>query len=212
MFKLERIGLALKCITCGLWFWIIEMTCIVGLIDKNKVYIGGDSCGVLSNGDRWVRKDPKVFKVGEFSIGYTTSFRMGQILRFKFKPSKPPRDNEKLYEYMVVKFVDELRKTFQKAGFGSTGQGNGDEGGLFLVGIRNRLFKVESNYQVAETADKFDSVGCGYPFALGSLESTGGDTPLRRILQALATAAKFHGGVHAPYRIINPDGKEYLSD
>lgn len=188
------------------------MTCIVGLIDNNKVYIGGDSCGSCSNGDRWTRRDTKVFKVSEFTIGFTESFRMGQVLRFKFKPPTPPRDSKKLYEYMVTKFVDELRKTFKNAGYGSTGKDDGDAGGTFLVGIRNRLFKIEGNYQVAETADSFDSIGCGYPFALGSLESTGGDKPLRRILQALRVAAKFNGAVTGPFRVVHPDGKEYVDD
>ena len=188
------------------------MTCIVGLIDNNKVYIGGDSCGADSNGDRSTRKDTKVFKVGEFTVGYTSSFRMGQLLRFKFKLPKPPRDNKKLYEYMVVKFVEELRKTFKKGGYGNINKEGRDEGGTFLVGIRYRLFTIFDDYQVAEKTDGFDSVGCGYPYALGSLESTRGNKPLHRILTALNVAAKFHGAVKGPFRVITPDGKEYKSD
>ena len=54
------------------------MTCIVGLINKeNKsVTIGGDSSG-LAGSDLTIRKDPKVFKNGDFIFGCTSSsFRM----------------------------------------------------------------------------------------------------------------------------------------
>jgi len=57
------------------------MTCIVGLIDKEskKIYMGGDSAGV-ANYSLSVRKDPKVFKRYGFIFGFTSSFRMGQLL------------------------------------------------------------------------------------------------------------------------------------
>jgi len=54
------------------------MTCIAGFVNKNEVWIGGDSAGVAGYNLR-IRKDTKVFKVnGRFLIGYTNSFRMGQ--------------------------------------------------------------------------------------------------------------------------------------
>ena len=53
------------------------MTAIAGLVHDGKVYIGGDSAGVAGM-DLHLRSDPKVFTVGEFVIGYTTSFRMGR--------------------------------------------------------------------------------------------------------------------------------------
>jgi hypothetical protein len=55
------------------------MTCIVGIVENGKVYMGGDAAGVNGYSVR-VRKDPKLFKVGEFLFGYTSSFRMGQLL------------------------------------------------------------------------------------------------------------------------------------
>ena len=64
------------------------MTCIVGLIDGNRVWMGGDSAGV-SGLDITVRSDPKVFRNGDFLIGFTSSFRMGQLLAFRLRP--PPR-------------------------------------------------------------------------------------------------------------------------
>lgn len=52
------------------------MTCIVGITDGHTVTIGGDSAG----SDGWhvaVRSDSKVFQVGPYLMGFTTSYRMG---------------------------------------------------------------------------------------------------------------------------------------
>lgn len=63
------------------------MTCIVEIVEKDRVYIGGDSAGV-SDLDITMRKDVKVFRVGDFVFGCTSSFRMMQIIRFSFKPQR----------------------------------------------------------------------------------------------------------------------------
>lgn len=52
------------------------MTCIIGFIKNKKVYIGGDSAGV-GGSHVTIRRDSKVFKNGNFIMGYTSSFRMG---------------------------------------------------------------------------------------------------------------------------------------
>jgi len=85
------------------------MTCIVGFVDaKKNVYLGGDSAGV-SGLDVTIRKDPKVFKKDEMVIGYTSSFRMGQLLCFKLKIPKQPSKMDD-YEYLCTLFVDAVRK------------------------------------------------------------------------------------------------------
>ena len=51
------------------------MTCIVGLVENGVVYIGGDSSGV-GGWNLMLRKDRKVFRVGEALLGFTSSFRL----------------------------------------------------------------------------------------------------------------------------------------
>ena len=57
------------------------MTCIVGLEHDGKVYMGGDSAAV-GGMDVYPSRIPKVFQAGRYLIGYTTSFRMGQLLQY----------------------------------------------------------------------------------------------------------------------------------
>lgn len=56
------------------------MTCIIGLENKGKVYMGADSAS--SNGYSInVSGNPKLFRSGPFLIGFTSSWRMGQLLQ-----------------------------------------------------------------------------------------------------------------------------------
>jgi ATP-dependent protease HslVU (ClpYQ) peptidase subunit len=170
------------------------MTCIVGFIDRKKgnVVIGGDSAGV-SHLDIINRKDVKVFKVGDFVMGGTTSFRMLQLLRFSFAPPAVPEDMD-LYKYMCTLFVDECKEALKKGGY--------SEGGTFLVGYKDRLFTVESDWQVAESYDDFAACGCGGNYALGAMAVQGkGVDPVKRVKKALETATHFSGGVRPPFVI-----------
>ena len=84
------------------------MTCVVGLIGERKVLMGADSAGV-SGLDLRTRADPKVFQLGGLLCGFTTSFRMGQLLRWKWQiPARP--EKQALDEYLATTMVDSIRQ------------------------------------------------------------------------------------------------------
>lgn len=161
--------------------------------------MGGDSAGVAYL-DVTVRKDPKVFHNGQFLIGYTSSFRMGQLLRFKFHPP-PLKRGRDLFEYMCTSFVDEVRRTLKKGGFSEV-ENNVEHGGQFLVGVRGRVFEIGGDFQVGESFSAYAAIGCGDAYALGALEASAVTDPEGRVLQALAVAEKFSGGVRAPFVVL----------
>lgn len=176
------------------------MTCIVGLIHNGAVYIGGDSAGVDGRHSLTVRADRKVFKNGDFIMGFTSSFRMGQLLAFGFTPPKPREDIDTM-EYMVTDFVDACRSRMRTGGYSQV-KDNVEVGGVFLVGFAGRLFKIEDDFQVGESAHGFDACGCGDHLALGSMRSTRDwEDPKQRLLEALETAQQFSAGVRAPFRV-----------
>jgi hypothetical protein len=90
------------------------MTAIAGFIHNGKVWIGGDSAGV-SNFDLTLRSDAKVFCSGPFVFGFTSSFRMGQLLRYRFAPPVPHDDD--VMKFMTVTFIDELRSCLKDGGY-----------------------------------------------------------------------------------------------
>jgi ATP-dependent protease HslVU (ClpYQ) peptidase subunit len=177
------------------------MTCIVGLKHGNQVFIGADSFG--SNG--WsglVRADKKVFYNGDYLIGFTSSFRMGQLLRYGFEP--PKFDGQKdLMAFMVKDFVEAARKCLKDGGYVKISDSR-EEGGSFLVTVAKtgRLFRIEGDFQVGESLEGFDAVGCGDDFALGSLFTTRRiKNPQTRIIQALKAAEHFSTGVRGPFHV-----------
>jgi ATP-dependent protease HslVU (ClpYQ) peptidase subunit len=179
------------------------MTCIVGAIDNGTIYMGADSAGVGGYALD-IRRDSKIFINGEFLIGFTSSFRMGQLLRFKFTPPIP-KENQDLYEYMVSDFVEEVRKCLKDGGYSKI-QSNEETGGTFLVGYRGRLFTIEDDFQVGEVFHEFAAVGCGFHIALGSMYSTRGKNPSERIMTALEAAEEFSAGVRRPFNLLTIGG------
>jgi ATP-dependent protease HslVU (ClpYQ) peptidase subunit len=175
-----------------------KMTCIVGLIDGNRVWLGGDSAGVAGL-DITVRADPKVFPNGPFLIGFTSSFRMGQLLAYRLKtPARPPEMD--IFRFMVMDFVDEVRNCLKDGGYAQR-TNDVESGGSFLVGYHGRLFSIQSDYQVCEAIRGYHAIGCGADYALGSLASTVGQPAEQRVRKALECAEQFNGGVRAPFLI-----------
>lgn len=178
------------------------MTCIVGIAHAGNVWIGADSAGVT--GYLAVpRSDPKVFRRGPFLFGFTSSFRMGQLLEHKLQV-KACDEGRETFDYMVTDFVDAVRTCLKDGGFASR-KDETETGGTFLVGYRGRLFQVGCDYQVGETTYGFDACGCGQELALGSLHTTAQELvpAQKRVLRALEASAEFCTGVRAPFTILD---------
>lgn len=171
------------------------MTAIVGIVHKDQVWMGGDSAG--STGQHiLIYSNPKVFVKGDYIFGYTTSFRMGQILEFYF--TAPERiEGESVQEHIIKRFIPYIRSLFES--------NNYKDGGTFLVGYRGVLFQVQSDYHVTFSETPYMACGAGEELALGSLHTTHNLTmqlePERRIEFALSAASEFNNTVRAPFTI-----------
>lgn len=174
------------------------MTCVVALKDNGKIYMGADSAGVAGLSIQ-TRKDPKIYKVGSMLIGFTSSFRMGQLLGYSLDvPDHDPR--VPIEKYMATVFVDAIRTTLKEGGY-TTVDNNEERGGTFIVAYQDRTFRIENDFQVGEVTDDYTAIGCGEDIALGSLYTSVGQEPNSRILLALEAAAKFSAGVRAPFTV-----------
>jgi ATP-dependent protease HslVU (ClpYQ) peptidase subunit len=175
------------------------MTCIVGVEHAGGVVIGGDSAGV---GGQLVdiRSDAKVFKRGPYLMGFTTSFRMGQLLRYGGK--EPPKVDltQELDLFMATKFIDWVRETEKDGGFLHNDSGR-ETNGSFLVGVKKTLYLIDSDLQIGRSSNGYLSVGCGEAIALGSLFSTPAKKPRDRVRLALEAATHHSTGVRGPYVI-----------
>lgn len=158
------------------------MTCIAALIDNGKVYMGGDSAAVADDKIE-VRLNRKVFRNGRYVIGFTGSFRVGQLLQY----TELPQPITNLLAHIINAVVPFIQKIAGK-----------DVDDL-LLGAAGRLFKVSSDYSVAEY-DSYAAAGTGEPYALGRLHGSLG-APELRVLAALEAAQAHCNGVRAPFHI-----------
>lgn len=198
------------------------MTCIVGLIDKanKKAYMGCDAAGVDSWYREYIYPGIKVFKkhnnIGEMLIGYTTSFRMGQLLQYKF--TLPDDTKADPMEFLCGPFIDEVLKCFKNNNFALL-KDNEAIGGVFLITYRGSLYMIQSNFSVMECFNGYGSVGCGDDFAIGALTALSKyNYSMNRLTKdgiftlnkdkveiALQTAAQHSAGVSGPFTIIEAD-------
>lgn len=174
------------------------MTCIITMKDKNnKVWIAGDKLG--SNGyNKNLYKDPKVFKVGPFHFGYTTSFYMGQLLKYHWvQPTRNMHIEDD--EYIFRDVMNSLKSLFDKNHFGKIKADREPDFGDFLMVYKNRIFKVQYNMSMLEV-DDFACVGCGAETAYGVVDALIKHTeyePEKLLKETMKTVSKFICGVSA---------------
>jgi ATP-dependent protease HslVU (ClpYQ) peptidase subunit len=177
------------------------VTCIAGVVHGGQVFIGGDSAGVGPGWDLTVRADEKVFQNGAFLFGFTTSFRMGQLLRYVLTPPIP-HEGQDVDRFMVGDFVNAVRTCLKDGGF-ATKDKEQEGGGTFLIGYRGRLYVIHDDYQVARPVNAYAAAGSGNSFALGSLFSTEGQPPEERVRTALSAAEAHSAGVRGPFLVLS---------
>jgi ATP-dependent protease HslVU (ClpYQ) peptidase subunit len=173
------------------------MTCVVGVISNGKVHMACDSAASDSDiGSVHKRKDAKVFMVDDYIIGFSNSFRMGQLLQYDFYPPIPNKRN--LEKTMCIDFVDAIQKCLAKNNF--IIDKDDDNISDLIIGVHGRLFVMDTDFNMGEYYDKYFAIGSGYQFALGSLYSTKHiKNPRTRLTKALEASAEYTMGVEPPF-------------
>ncbi len=185
------------------------MTCVVALkASTGRILMGADSAGVGGYSLQH-RADRKIYKNGDCLLGFTSSFRMGQLLGYSLEVPKfylqdySGFDIDRAVEkFMVTKFIDAVRTCLKNGGF-ATKDKEAEAGGCFLVAFCGRIFQIDSDYQVAMHFQDYAAVGCGFDLALGSLFTSDNivTDPHERVRLALQAAEKFSAGVRGPFII-----------
>lgn len=176
------------------------MTCIIALEYEGKVYMGGDSAAV-SGWDIQACANQKVFKVGDFLIGYTSSFRMGQLLQYNLDiPENTDGDDD--IQYLVTKFIPAARNCLKDGGYTKI-ENNREDGGFFLVGYRGKAYMVADDFQATRMRNGFIAVGSGANYAMGALAALEIVDPESAVTRALEIAGTFSNGVCPPYYVVS---------
>lgn len=179
------------------------MTCIIGMVKDDHIFMAGDLLG--SNG--FTKKsypDSKVFVNGDFIIGYTSSFRMGQLLQYNWV--QPPR-LEKLTnrEYLQVDVIESMKECFVACGYGAKDK-EGDSGGNFLIGYKGGLYEMQHDFSLLKSED-FIAVGsgCYHAEAAMSILVDSGLPPDMILAKSISVAARFTTSVSEECTIATTD-------
>lgn len=170
------------------------MTIIVAAKGVDGTFIGADK--IASKGwDSRARVDKKVFLAHGIKYGFTSSYRMGQILQFH---SIDCGEDELMYSdpfaYTVKYLVPMWRKVLSEHKFSRNVEGE-DIGGEFIVVVSGEIFIIESDFQVRHVAEGYAACGCGENYALGCLFNLDQSTPPEhKIKLAIETATYFSNG------------------
>lgn len=180
------------------------MTCILAYKINGNICMAGDS--IASNGNTYsIIKNPKIFKKGQMLIGYSSSFRMGQLIQYSFVPPEDTHNDALIY--LVEDFIPALRNCLKEGGY-TVVSNNAETGGFFLVGYKGRLFTVQSDFQVSEDLGNYAALGAGEDFALASMYTLENnfcitENNIEKFLQdALKAAENFSPYVKPPYYVI----------
>jgi ATP-dependent protease HslVU (ClpYQ) peptidase subunit len=178
------------------------VTCIVGVIDGGKAWVGGDSAlSCVETHELIACVNQKVFRVGDFLIGVSGSARVGDVLRYRLVPPKPPRRMDPA-RYMRTDFMDAVRETLRKNGTMALLHAVESCEATILIGYRGRLFIIESDLHIHEAIDDYAAVGSGGSVANGALSVSRGVPARKRILAALAASERYTTSVRRPFIVI----------
>jgi ATP-dependent protease HslVU (ClpYQ) peptidase subunit len=185
------------------------MSCVVGIKQDGKVWIGADSTAGGSLTDTLSRECSKLYRCGQLLIGHTGSMRTAQLIRYVFELEEYDGKDDPI-RYLVRSFVLPLRELLKEHGavYDETENDRDNAAGdissaYLLVGFAGRLFCFDGNFIIHEYADDYGAQGSGSMLALGVLYATSSEmSPEKRITLALEAAARFDSGnVGKPFLI-----------
>lgn len=170
------------------------MTCIVGIAEGGRVWMGADSLGSTAwTGDTF--RTPKMFKRGPFLLGCCGDYRYTQLLTHAWDPPRPGKNVDK---FVATELIDSVWETLSEGGALHKSKGVGSSEGQCLLGFAGRVWRLEDNFGVIEPASGFTAMGSGEELAMGSLHTTRGEKPKSRVRRALEAAAAFDIHVGGP--------------
>jgi ATP-dependent protease HslVU (ClpYQ) peptidase subunit len=180
------------------------MTCIIGLVHEDTIYMGGDSA--LTDTDNMTQRvmaDQKVFVKDSMIIGCCSSLRVMQLLEHSLQlPDQGSRQSD--IEYLVLDFMDAVRTVLKDKGSLKKENELETHDAQFLIGYNGVIYTVEEDYQMYQCTESWAAVGSGSDLALGAMYALRNVsmTPEEKIRVALEAAASYNATVRAPFYVL----------
>lgn len=160
------------------------MTCIIAFSHNDKVYMGGER-GHSDSSIITAAKNPKIFKINDYLLGYSGITGQGQLVGYRFSFPPIPKGID-VNEYMVSEFAPSLRTFYQSYEINIDKE---EDCADFIVGVKGRVFELSSyDFQCVEY--DVTAIGTGREYALGAYYAIGNyDIDPKDILRTCVEAA-----------------------
>lgn len=155
------------------------MTTILAVQHKGGFVIAADSQVTEEERPYFSTKVKKIAELDDYVLAGAGNSRYVDIVLFGWEP--PRYDGSNIYNFMVTKFIPELRKIHEETGYTL----KDDESFGFVVGLDNKLFYIAGDYSVLMEDKGIYGLGTGSSYAIGAV--AGGAT----IEKALEVAKQF---------------------
>ena len=179
------------------------MTCIVGTEKDGDVFIGGDRAAATQMSIIQAGRS-KVFRKGPFLIGYSGSFRFGQVVEHLMGIPPHPSDAEDL-DYIIGGVIEHLRYCLKTAGVVDTTNAVETSKGTMLIGYNGKLYEMDGDFQCLPRSPA--AIGSGWMAALGVFHYVSNNEtdkePQMILKSALEAATDLNPFVLAPYDILS---------
>jgi len=179
------------------------MTCVVALTEGDRLVMGADSgASHLPEYEMYTVSMPKVFRAGPWLVGFSGSYRLGQILKFNMPWPEPPGELD--YEFMATKMTRALHECLSSQFDSGYPESAVNRQWQILIGRRGKVYGMNYRYDVINVTDPFTAIGSGRKVALGALHGLVDRRDLtlfERVERALLAAAKFVPGLGQPFVI-----------
>jgi ATP-dependent protease HslVU (ClpYQ) peptidase subunit len=170
------------------------MTCVVGVIARGHVYMGGDSAVSNDDGDLEICREPKVWRAGRLAIGHAGSDAYSSALRWRLEWPTVPRATADLDRWANVDLVRQIKTLADEADC---------DGEAVMVGVRGRIYVVTifETLSVARPRPDYAAIGSGFPHAISVLDAYAETllAPKTKIRRALECAERRRTDVKRPW-------------
>ena len=166
------------------------MTCIVGINTGQKIIIAVDRLG--SNGFTYSQYHEKVFAKDGFIFGVSGCYRVLQLIKHKFVIPKM-NVGQAVDNYIYNDFTDAFIKLIRENNCAINKDNIDSMGSNLLFGFKDKLYQMESNFQILSDCRGYDAIGSGCYHAMSSLYSTNdlNIVPEDRLKKAIVCASEF---------------------
>ena len=169
------------------------MTCIVGMVYEDVVYIGGER-GTSDNDLILSMSPPKIRQRGQWVYGYAGSIGIGQLLDITTLPVL--EENDDVFFVLRTVVVEELKDIIDKYS-----EPQSDRDTSWIIGARGRLFEINhTDWSVVEL--NHTAIGSGGTYALGSLYTSIDNEPIERVALAIGSAIAYSPTCQGPIDIL----------